>query len=418
MTDSGRCLTRRDFLKRSIVGGLALGAGGLNFRKGYSSSPITIGLQVELTGGLATYGYWHLRSARAAVERVNAEGGIAGREVRLVYEDTETNPTAGSRKMRRLVLKRGADFVIGSQHSGVCLASLPVSERFSVPYFPIGEATEITGSRGHKYVFRLNCSVGAHAEAGYRWVMDNLGTNWTVVYADYAMGQSAIKEWSSRVEADGGKIVNAIAIPQGTDDFGPYLRKVEPEVSDVLVVILYGPDALACLRRSAEMGLNEELALFGNTGSVEALDVDFPGAEGLWSITNYPRRLEGVPKGLVEAKRVFRGMVGVTPEGRGHEGRIIDASHFWVPWEEINLLKEAIEAAGWKDKDDNPGLIDALEGITLDGSLNYPQGNKYLRGVDHQGFHSQYIQRVEGGKLEIKEELLPESSEYEATAEL
>jgi branched-chain amino acid transport system substrate-binding protein len=373
---------------------------------------------VELTGGLATYGYWHLKSARAAVDRINSEGGIDGREVRLVHEDTETDPTTGSRKMRRLILREEADFVIGSQHSGVCLASLPVSRRFSVPYFPIGEAAAITGSDGHEYVFRLNCSVEAHAQAGYRWVMDNLGTHWSIVYADYAMGQSAVQEWGSRLEADGGRIVNRIAVPQGTDDFGPYLKKVNPEASDVLVIILYGPDALACLRRSEEMGLNRELSLFGNTGSVEALPVDFPGAEGLWSITNYPRRLEEVPRELAGVNRTFRERVGLDPEGLGPEGRIVDASHFWVPWEDVNLLKRAIEGVGWENRKDNSRIIEELEGIAVTGSLDHPQGDKYIRAVDHQGFHSQYVQRVEGGALRIKTELPPEASEYEPRAEL
>lgn len=418
MIDSGKILTRRSFLKRTIAGGLGLLAGGINFQRGYSSSPITIGLQAELTGGLATYGYWHLKSAKAAVDRLNAGGGIGGREVKLVHEDTKTDPTTGSRKMRRLILQKGADFVIGSQHSGVCLASLPVSQRFSTPYFPIGEAAAITGGDGHKYVFRLNCSVEAHAEAGYRWVKENLGPRWTIIYADYAMGQSALEEWGSRLEADGGKVSNRIAVPQGTDDFGPYLQKVNPEESDVMVIILYGPDALACLRRSAEMGLNNKLALFGNTGSVEALDIDFPGAEGLWSITNYPRRLEEVPDELIDVNREFRELVEVSSDGRGPEGRIVDASHFWVPWEVINLLKEVIEDVGWTSNEDNSELIENLEGTSKFGSMDYPQGDKYLRSVDHQGFHSQYIQRVENGKLKIKTELPPEDSEYEPNANL
>ena len=418
MTNSGEGLTRRSFLKSAAAGGLGLMAGSFSFSRSQASSPITLGLQVELTGGLATYGYWHLRSARAAVSRVNSNGGIDGRKVELVHEDTETDPTTGSRKMRRLILKRDADFVIGSQHSGVCLASLPVSQRFSIPYFPIGEATEITGSRGHEYVFRLNCSVEAHAQAGYSWVMDNMGSDWTIIYADYAMGQSAVKEWGSRVEEDGGHVVDRIAVPQGTDDFGPYLRKVDPGDSDVLMIILYGPDALACLRRSAEMGLNEEMELFGNTGSVEALDIDFPGAEGLWSITNYPRRLEEVPEELAEFNGEFRDRVGVTPEGRGHEGKIVDASHFWAPWEIVNLLKRTVESTGWKQEGDNGKLIEGLEGADLPGSLDFPQGDKYVRGIDHQGFHSQYVQKVEDGKLRIKEALPPESSEYEPNAEL
>ncbi len=418
MSIDEKAMTRRSFLKGLLGSSLSLAGGSFGFTRAFAGEPITVGLQVELTGGLATYGYWHLKSARAAVEKINSEGGIAGRKLKLLHEDTGTDPTTGSRKMRRLVLRRSADFVIGSQHSGVCLASLPVSLRFSIPYFPIGEATEITGSQGHKYVFRSNYSVEAHAESGYRWVMDNLGTDWTILYADYAMGQSALKEWRNRLKKSGGRVLNEIPVPQGTDDFGPYLRKVDRDNTEVLVIVLYGPDALACLRRSSEMGLDKEMHRFGNTGSVEALDVDFPGAEGLWSITNYPRRLDEVPDRLREVNRDFRERVGVRPDGKGSEGRVVDASHFWIPWENLHLLREAVQVSGWKGKPDNPRLIEHLEGVTVSGSLEHPQGEKYIRGVDHQGFHAQYIQRVQDGRLRIKERLAPESGEYEPNAVL
>lgn len=415
--NSGARHTRRSFLKGLLGTGIGFFTGSLGFRT-FAASPITVGLQVELTGGLSTYGYWHLKSARAAAAKINAAGGIAGRKVKLVHEDTETDPATGSRKMRRLVLKRGADVVLGSQHSGVCLASMPVSRRFSVPYFPIGEATQITGNRGHRYVFRTNYSVEAHAQSGYSWVMDNLGTNWSVIYADYAMGQSALKEWSTRLETSGGNLVNSIAVPQGTDDFGPYLQKVDAEKSDLLFIILYGPDALGCVRRAGEMGLSDELEIFGNTGSVEALNIDFPAAEGLWSVTNYPRRLDEIPAELKSFNREFRERVGLNPDGSGPRGEIVDASHFWVPWENLHLIKKAIESTGWQDQQDHSSLIKQLEGVSLEGSLEHPQGEKYIRKTDHQGFHAQYIQRVEDGTLRIKKRLAPASGEYEPHSSL
>ncbi|MFW6104715.1 MAG: ABC transporter substrate-binding protein [Candidatus Bipolaricaulota bacterium] len=406
-------LTRRAFLK-------ALGTGALSVALGkatvYGQEPLTIGLQADLTGGLATYGYWHLKSARAAVEKINREGGIGGRRVKLVYEDTKTDPATGTRKMEKLILKEGADFVIGSQHSGVCLASLPVSRRFEVPYFPIGEATQITGSEGHKYVIRINYSVKAHARSGYRWVMENLGTNWTIVYADYAMGQSALKEWSFGLKAGGGNLIGKIPVPQGTDDFGPYLRKVNHDRTDVLFIVMYGPDALACVRRTHEMGLHKHMNRFGNTGSVEALNVEFPGAEGLWSITNYPRRAKQVPEDLKEYDVYLREKIGLTEEGKDPEtGKIVDASHFWVPWEIIHFIRKASEKAGISQNQDPSRFIKFLEGLRVAASREYPQGEKYIRADDHQGFHSQYIQQVVDGKLVVEQKLPPEAGEYEPT---
>jgi len=83
---------------------------------------IKMGLLAEKTGGLAAYGYSHEKVMRAAVERVHMAGGIAGRPVELYVEDTESKPTVGALKFRKLVETNGVDFVFDSNHSGVCIA--------------------------------------------------------------------------------------------------------------------------------------------------------------------------------------------------------------------------------------------------------------------------------------------------------
>src|SRR6056297_1820680 len=148
MTETGT--TRRSFLATALAGGaasLAIGHG----RAAAASGPITIGHQAELTGGFSSWGYWHDKAAQKAAEIINAGGGIAGRELRLVTEDTESNPAAGARKLRSLIQRNRADFVTGSVHSGVMLASIPVATEFRTVYFSCGEATEATGKDGTRY---------------------------------------------------------------------------------------------------------------------------------------------------------------------------------------------------------------------------------------------------------------------------
>ena len=73
-------------------------------------------------------------------------GGIAGRKVELAVEDTESNPAAGARKLRSLIQRRKASFIVGSVHSGIMLASIPIATELKTPYFSCGEATEATGT--------------------------------------------------------------------------------------------------------------------------------------------------------------------------------------------------------------------------------------------------------------------------------
>ncbi len=94
----GNGITRRDFLRNSLVGGVAVGTGlgSVGLVHGQAKKePIKIGILVEKTGGLAAYGYSHERVMVAAVDKVNKEGGIAGRPVELYVEDSESKPSVG-----------------------------------------------------------------------------------------------------------------------------------------------------------------------------------------------------------------------------------------------------------------------------------------------------------------------------------
>ncbi len=408
-------LSRRTFLK-----GL-LGAGVLASLPWGSppraQEPVVIGLQVDLTGVLPDYGYWHRKVVEAAVRKLNDEGGIAGREVKLLVEDTATNADVGRDAFVKLA-QRGAGIIIGSQHSGVSLASLPLASELKVVYFPMGEATEITGEAGNRYVFRLNHSVQAHAQVAHRWAVENLGTRWTIVVAAYSFGESHARAWPPLLEAVGGQVLDVLSVPLETTDFLPFLSQIDPR-TEVLFHVFPGANAVRFLGTAGELGLLEKMAFFGVIGTVDGIRVQGdPSLEGTWYIANHPRRLDQVPEDRREFDAAFRQIVGVTPEGwEADTGRATTGSHYWYGWEIVHLLKRAVEETGWRSPEDNPDLVRFLEGVEIEKGFGFPQGDKFLRAEDHQAFHDHYIERLEGGELRVVERFPKERAVYEPWAD-
>ena len=100
-----RKLSRRSFLEVALAGG-ALGTANLTLMSdvyAQASGPIVIGHHCDLTGVISSWGLWHDKAAKAAVDIINQGGGIAGRKVELATEDTESNPASGARKLRNLI---------------------------------------------------------------------------------------------------------------------------------------------------------------------------------------------------------------------------------------------------------------------------------------------------------------------------
>jgi branched-chain amino acid transport system substrate-binding protein len=397
--------TRRSFLQTALAGGAVAATANLYLARdlfAQESGPIVIGHQCELTGGFSSWGYWHDKCAKVAANLINEGGGIAGRKLELVTEDTESNPATGARKLRSLIQRQNAAFIVGSVHSGVMLASIPIATELKTPYFSAGEATEATGERGTRYSFRTGTDTYALAAAGAPWAVSNLGKNWTMIFPDYAWGHSHHQEHRKIIEEMGGTVNDPIAVPLDATDLVPYLAKI-PADTEVLFSVFFGPLSVAFYTQSSAMRLKERMKMYSVSGTIEAIDPrDLDGAaEGVYFVENFTRPLEYKDDPYHKQFNQMMEIDDVHAEEAG-TGRIMAKSHAWQSYENLFALKKAIETAGWQTRKDTPAVIQALEGMEMENSLEHPQGAKILRAEDHSGMIDCYITQVENGIFKLQ----------------
>jgi len=411
--------TRREFLKTTGAASLGMAAGTLAIPRlsRASSEPIIIGNLQDLTGAISSWGYWMNKATVAAVERVNKNGGIAGRPVKLVTEDVEGNPTVGARKMRRLILREKADFLVGPLHSGVGVACAPVAQELKTPILLWSMTEELTGRLANRYVFRTTSHVTIQAEAGTKWALENIGKKWSFAFADYSWGWSHFKETSKRVEAGGGKVLSKVAVPIGTKDYLPYLTQIDP-ATEVLYGVFIGADEVAYFTQANTMGLHKKMKMYSVVCTIEAVDTRDLGEaiEGAWFQEYLPRRLKyhDTPE-----NRHLRKVCDVDAEGKEIGGpRTVAGSHYYGCWEAIYWIRNAVEKSGWKSKKDTRDFIVALEGMSVKESQEFPQGDKFMRAEDHQVFADQRMSRVENFVLEVKFHIPKEKFLYEPPVNL
>jgi branched-chain amino acid transport system substrate-binding protein len=401
-------LTRRSFLAHALAGGAAAGTSYLGLTRdlyAQAGGPIVIGHHCELTGGFASWGYWHDKAARAAAKLINDGGGIAGRKLELVTEDTESNPAAGARKLRSLIQRNGASFITGSVHSGVMLASIPIATEMKTIYFSTGEATEATGSKGSRYSFRTGTDTYGLAAAGAPWAFANLGKTWTIISPDYAWGHSHYQEHKALIEKLGGKVHPPIFVPLDAKDLLPYLTKI-PQDTEVLFSVFFGAQSVAFYTQAKTMGLEKTMRMYSVSGTIEAIaPADLQGAaEGVYIVENFPRMLQFKNDEFHKRHNEIMEIDDVHAREKNSE-RVMAKSHAWQSWENLFALKKAIETAGWKTKKDDPAVIQALEGLSLDNSIGHPQGAKLLRKEDHSGIIDCYISRIENNEFQVKKKI-------------
>ena len=135
--------------RRGVLKGLAAGTGALaassafpGFIQAQSSEPIRLGFQVHRTGIGAAYGRWYERTAEAALEVLNAQGGINGRPVEIVFEDDGTDPKRGAEVVEKFAAQ-DMDLVFGTLFSHVVMGSAPRAGELKIPYLVCSEGHHV-----------------------------------------------------------------------------------------------------------------------------------------------------------------------------------------------------------------------------------------------------------------------------------
>jgi branched-chain amino acid transport system substrate-binding protein len=285
------------------------------------------------------------------------------------------------------------------------LSATPCASELKTIFFTPGEATQATGAKGTRYSFRTGTDTYSIAAASMPWCVENFGKKWTIIYIDYAWGQSTNQESRGFIEKAGGKALASIPVPVDAKDFVPYIAQI-PGDTEVLLPAFIGSTSVAFYTQAKNMGLEKKMKMFSSSASIESISPeDIQGAaEGVYFFENFPRMVKAKDD---EYHREFIKRVGIDDVNAREVGsqRVMDKSHGWQAWEDIFAIKQAIETSGYKTRKDVEGVIKALEGMEMKNSLGHPQGDKIIRKEDHCGIIDCYISRVENGKLEVKKRI-------------
>ena len=417
--------------RRRALGGLAAGAGALavgntlpgllGHAQAQSAEPIRIGFQVHRTGIGAAYGRWYDRTTTAAVERINAAGGINGRPVEIVAEDDGTDPKRGAEVVEKFVNRHGCDIAFGTLFSHVVIGSAPRAGELKLPYFVVSEGHHVASGALNRYTLQPGITdVRSQVQAMAPYVSENLGKKVTLLYADFAFGHDHRDYFSEAIRTQGGEVVAAIPIPPTETAFTKYFPKI-PRDTEVVYHVMVGPAVLTFVKQMGEFFGPSAPPIFGFIDSLEAVDIASPGLEFLEGSYLWEGNPRYAQDDQSEYDKTYREAVGVDDNGASVSDPkdVSTYAHMFGCWETLSVVKAGMEAADYKGPGDRAKLIEAVEAMEeMPHSLDHPQGAKRFNGKTHQVFGHQYISRVEDGRLNlvhttsIEDTLYPDAVDY------
>ena len=121
------------------------------------TGPFRIGVMESVTGPGETYGTVAVQAKELAVEEINAAGGINGRMLELVVEDSKCNAQDAITAFNKLTDVDGVKIILGTSCSGAMLGAAPLAEKEGVVLFS-GLATNPDIANAGDYIFRTSMS--------------------------------------------------------------------------------------------------------------------------------------------------------------------------------------------------------------------------------------------------------------------
>jgi len=279
-----RLLSRR----RLVKSGLALaGAGfaGPFVCPTRAAEAVRIGLDNPLTGPLASLGKNELLGCKMAIDEINAKGGVLGRPVELIVEDS-TSGDAGTavQKARKLIDRDKIDFLLGNTNSALSLAIAEVSNEERILHIvPGGHTDAVTGASCHWNVFRVCSTTQMEANAVAAALIKAYGKKFYYLTFDYAFGHTLEAGLIRAATALGGTRVGGDLVPLGTSDYSSYLIKAQGANPDVILFLIGGDDMTNALKQAVQFGLDKKVHLAGAQQELEPLEGLPPEARiGTW----------------------------------------------------------------------------------------------------------------------------------------
>lgn len=339
-----------------------------------SEKPVKIGFVYIMSGPFATYGQFAKQGAELAIDELNKAGGINGRKVEALFEDSTGKPDVGIRVIRKLVYENEVDIVMGLDSSGVASAVAPVMNELKTPLIITHAATpDVTGAKCNRYTFRISLNVNQNMAMAAAIAAESKAKIWTTAGPDYSFGYQSweyFQKYLTQKKADAQFLpASEVAFsPSATTDFSAFITKIMNSKADGVLISLWGGNLIDFVRQARDMGFfdgkREVLMTLGAATEVlYALKDKMP--EGLWVGTRYWFQANDTPVNKAFVDAYFK-RYSVYPSYNAHGA--------------FAAVKAYAAAAAKAKSLDKEKVIDALEGLSLD----LPVGKITIRPEDHQ----------------------------------
>jgi branched-chain amino acid transport system substrate-binding protein len=334
---------------------------------------IKIGHLTPMTGFLGALGEYAVLGIKMAEEEINKSGGVMGRQLEVMSEDS-VNPATASTKAQRMLERDGALVLMGEINSASALTIMQVAARNKRLFMQIGARSDALRSKNcNRYTFHVDIPVTVMVNAvGLSLLRDNKvqGKTFYMLSADYLFGHDLLRAAKAFIGASGGKVIGDELVATDVTDFSGYMLKIRRAKPDVVCSNLAGNQVTNLVKQYAEFGLPFPMVGF-NLNTADAWAAGEGNLSGTWP-TVWMHDLD--TPGSKAFTAAFTKKYGKPPE-----------NHAWIEYVSLKMMAQAMNET---KSTDSERLIAYFEKQTEFDILKARKA--YFRSWDHQLMQEAY----------------------------
>lgn len=311
---------------------------------GAQAGTIKIGANLELSGGVSSYGQSIAEGIDLAVEEINKAGGINGQQLEVVKVDNKSDAAESTNAAIKLMSQDKVVAIIGAATSGNTKAMIQLSNDNKIPVItPTGTADSVTVNQDgsvNEYMFRTCFIDPFQGDVAARFALNDLKVKTAAIYidsaSDYSKGLAA--SFKETFTKNGGQIVSEEAFVAKDTDFRSTLTRIKGTNPEFVYVPGYYEEVGLIVKQARELGLMAPI--MGGDGLDSPKMVELAGADALNNVflTNHYSSKDPDPE-IQKFVEAFKGK---------YNGKEPDAFNA-LGYDSVKFLADAIQRAGSAD---------------------------------------------------------------------